>query len=283
MFTNAGMNQFKPIFTGQVDPNSPFASLTRATNSQKCIRAGGKHNDLDDVGKDHYHHTFFEMMGSWSFGDYFKEETIEYAWELLTEEYKLDPDRIYATYFAGDEARGLGPDLEARDIWLKILPANRVLPFGAEDNFWEMGDTGPCGPCTELHYDRIGGRDASDLVNMDHPDVVEIWNLVFIQYNQDADKLQPLPRQHVDTGLGLERVVSVLQGVPSNYDTDLWTPILEATRQSAGLPHELRYTGGNGLDNMRDVAYRVVADHARCLTFALADGAVPSNEVREIH
>ena len=266
LFANAGMNQFKPIFLGQADPNSDFGRLRRAVNSQKCIRAGGKHNDLEDVGKDLYHHTFFEMLGNWSFGDYFKEEAIAWAWELLTKVWRLDPERLYATYFQGDKEEGLDPDREAYEIWCRFLPAQRVLPGNMKDNFWEMGDTGPCGPCSEIHYDgRPDDQRRSDPgynhVNAGHPDVIEIWNNVFIQFNRSGPGgagLKPLPARHVDTGMGLERVVRVLQGKTSNYDTDLFTPLFAKIRHETGAAP---YAGS--LTGERDIAYRVVADHAR--------------------
>ena len=270
LFANAGMNQFKDIFLG-----AGSREYTRAVNSQKCIRAGGKHNDLEDVGTDTYHHTFFEMLGNWSFGDYFKAEAIEWAWQLLTKTWKIDPQRLHATYFGGDKHDNLSADNEARDLWRRFLPDERVHSGNRKDNFWEMGDTGPCGPCSEIHYDGTPDKSGAKSVNAGSPDVIEIWNLVFIQFNRDENgKLTPLPAKHVDTGMGLERITRILQGKSSNYDTDLFMPIIDAIGKITGK----KYTAG--LEKETDIAFRVIADHLRTLVFAITDGGIPSNEGR---
>ncbi|MFP4059131.1 MAG: alanine--tRNA ligase [Bacteroidota bacterium] len=270
MFTNAGMNQFKDIFLENTKPEYP-----RVANSQKCLRVSGKHNDLEEVGLDTYHHTMFEMLGNWSFGDYFKKEAIGYAWEFLTDTLKINKNRLYATVFEGTPIEGVDFDQEAYDHWTRFLPEERILKGSKKDNFWEMGDTGPCGPCSEIHIDlrpeeelkKIPGR---KLVNKDNPLVMEIWNLVFIQYNRKADgKLEMLPKKHVDTGMGFERLCTIIQGKTSNYDTDLFTPILDKITELSGIKY------GAGKDT--DIAMRVVADHLRTVAFTIADGQLPSN------
>jgi alanyl-tRNA synthetase len=270
MFTNAGMNQFKDIFLG----NQP-AKWNRAADTQKCLRVSGKHNDLEEVGHDTYHHTMFEMLGNWSFGDYFKKEAIAYAWEYLTEVVKIDKDRLYVTVFGGDEKDGQPADMEAYGYWKEHVSEDRIIYGNKKDNFWEMGETGPCGPCSEIHIDlrdnearkQVPGR---DLVNMDDPQVIEIWNLVFMQYNRMADgHLVELPAKHVDTGMGFERLVRVLQGKTSNYDTDVFQPIIQAIAKMSGIEY--------GKAEKTDVAMRVIADHLRAVSFAIADGQLPSN------
>ncbi len=271
MFTNAGMNQFKDLFLG----NSEI-TYKRAANSQKCLRVSGKHNDLEEVGVDTYHHTMFEMLGNWSFGDYFKEEAIEWAWELLTERYNIKKDDLYITIFEGDEEDGLKEDEEAKEIWKKLVAEDHILACDKKDNFWEMGETGPCGPCSEIHIDlrdeaekaKIPGR---ELVNKDHPQVIEIWNLVFMQYMRMADRsLKTLPAQHIDTGMGFERLAVVLQNKQSNYDTDVFTPLIEAIVKRSGVTYQRG-------DSKQDVAIRVISDHVRAVAFSIADGQLPSN------
>ncbi|XP_036367012.1 alanine--tRNA ligase, cytoplasmic-like [Octopus sinensis] len=278
-FTNAGMNQFKPIFLGDRNISSEMAHYKTAANSQRCIRVGGKHNDLNDVGKDLYHHTFFEMLGNWSFGDYFKKEACHLALKLLTDVYRIPLDRLYFTYFAGNKHLSLLPDLETKEIWLQLrIPAERILPFDVKDNFWEMGNTGSCGPCTEIHYDHIGHRDAAHLVNTGSSDVVEIWNLVFMEYNRMTDQsLQKLPRQHVDTGLGLERLCSVLSGSKDNYSSDLFQGIFNRIHKASGSAQYIGKTGTADVGG-RDEAYRIVADHIRMSTIAIGDGLLPSRD-----
>ena len=271
MFTNAGMNQFKGVFVG-----NEIAKSRRVCDSQKCLRVSGKHNDLEEVGRDHYHHTMFEMLGNWSFGDYFKKDAINWACELLTEVYGLDKDRLYVSIFEGDESLKLGLDEEARELWLQHVAADRILEFDRKDNFWEMGETGPCGPCSEIHYDMRPAADrakkgGAQLVNADHPEVIEIWNLVFMQYNSlENGGLEPLKEKHIDTGMGLERLSRILQGKSSNYDIDSFQLLIETIEQSVSK----EYTG---TDSLNDIAFRVIADHVRAVSFAIADGQLPSN------
>ena len=270
MFTNAGMNQFKDIFLGDKKTES-----TRVVDTQKCLRVSGKHNDLEEVGVDTYHHTMFEMLGNWSFGDYFKKDAINWAWELLTEVYKLDKNRLYVSVFEGDKQDNLGLDTEAKDLWLKHVADDKIILGNKKDNFWEMGETGPCGPCSEIHIDLRSDEerakvDGATLVNADHDQVIEIWNLVFMQYNRKADgSLHPLPNQHVDTGMGFERLVRAVHSMKSNYDSDLFMDTI----------HELENISGKkyGKNEQTDIAFRVIADHLRAVCFAIADGQLPDN------
>ncbi len=270
MFTNAGMNQFKDIILG-----NKAAKYPRVADSQKCLRVSGKHNDLEEVGMDTYHHTMFEMLGNWSFGDYFKQEAIDWAWEYLVDVLHLDPARLYATVFEGSPAEGLGRDDEAAAIWEKHLPASHIINGNKHDNFWEMGDTGPCGPCSEIHIDLRSDEeraavDGASLVNKDNPQVIEIWNLVFMQYNRKADgSLEPLPAKVIDTGMGFERLCMALQGKKSNYDTDVFTPLVDTISRLSGKKY--------GEDRMTDVAMRVIADHVRTISFSIADSQLPGN------
>lgn len=270
MFTNAGMNQFKDIFLGNTQGKYP-----RVADTQKCLRVSGKHNDLEEVGHDTYHHTMFEMLGNWSFGDYFKQEAIDWAWEFLVDVLKINPELLYATVFEGSSDDGLDMDKEAFDLWKKHLPEDRILMGSKKDNFWEMGDSGPCGPCSEIHIDlrsadekaKVSGR---EMVNTGHPQVVEIWNLVFIQFNRKASgELESLPAKHVDTGMGFERLCMAMQGKQSNYDTDVFQPIIGRISQMSGIAY--------GKDKQSDVAMRVIADHLRAVSFSIADGQLPSN------
>lgn len=270
MFTNAGMNQFKDIILGNAE-----AQYKRVADSQKCLRVSGKHNDLEEVGRDTYHHTMFEMLGNWSFGDYFKKEAIAWAWEYLTDVLKIDPDLLYVTVFEGYEPENLAPDTEAASLWEAFLPKERILSGNKHDNFWEMGDTGPCGPCSEIHIDlrpesEKKNKPGRELVNSDHPQVIEIWNLVFMQYNRKANgSLEPLPNKVIDTGMGFERLCMAIQGKTSNYDTDIFTPILSAISTLTGISY--------GKSEETDIAMRVIADHIRTIAFAITDGQLPGN------
>lgn len=270
MFTNAGMNQFKDFFLGNSTPSN-----RRIADTQKCLRVSGKHNDLEEVGIDTYHHTMFEMLGNWSFGDYFKKEAIEWAWELLTEVYKLPKSRLYVTVFGGDPSENLDFDKEAFDFWKRHIDEKRILHGSKKDNFWEMGDTGPCGPCSEIHIDlrsqeEIDKVPGKDLVNNDHPQVIEVWNLVFIQFNRLASgTLENLPEKHIDTGMGFERLVRAIEGKSSNYDTDVFRPLINFVSKESGTPY--------GENEQTDIAMRVISDHIRAIAFAIADGQLPSN------
>jgi alanyl-tRNA synthetase len=274
MFTNAGMNQFKDYFLGNQTPE-----VRRIADTQKCLRVSGKHNDLEDVGYDGTHHTMFEMLGNWSFGDYFKEEAIAWSWELLTDKLGLDKERLYATVFEGDPTAGIPADDEALEFWLRVLPKERILYGNKKDNFWEMGDTGPCGPCTEIHYDtrsdeEVAKTPGAGLVNVDGSGVVEIWNNVFIQFNRKADKsLEVLPEQHVDTGMGFERLCMVMQGKKATYDTDVFTPFIQYIEKVSGK----KYTFSYERDAKSDIAMRVISDHIRAIAFTIADGQLPSS------
>lgn len=270
MFMNSGMAQFKDFFLGTKAPTAP-----RIADTQKCLRVTGKHNDLEDVGHDTYHHTLFEMLGNWSFGDYFKKEAIAWSWELLTKVYGLPKERLYATVFEGDASENLAADTEALELWKQYLPEERILFGNKKDNFWEMGDVGPCGPCSEIHIDlrseaEIAQKGGRELVNQDHPQVVEIWNNVFMQFERKADKsLVPLPAKHVDTGMGFERLCMAIQGKTSNYDTDVFQPLIQYLAQKSQKVY--------GKEEMADVALRVAADHIRAITFAIADGQLPAS------
>lgn len=277
MFTNAGMNQFKDIFLGEAPAKAP-----RVADTQRCLRVSGKHNDLEEVGIDTYHHTMFEMLGNWSFGDYFKKEAIAWSWELLTSVYGIEKDRLYVTYFEGDEKEGLAKDQEAYDFWKQYVDESRILPGNKKDNFWEMGETGPCGPCSEIHYDGRSDEErakvpGASLVNADDPNVIEIWNNVFMQFNRLKDgSLQPLPNKHVDTGMGFERLVRVLQDKTSNYDTDVFQPMIQFIAEKSGKKYNAAAVPGD-TDWNDAVAMRVMADHIRAISFAISDGQLPSN------
>ncbi len=277
MFTNAGMNQFKDIFLGEAPAKAP-----RAADTQRCLRVSGKHNDLEEVGIDTYHHTMFEMLGNWSFGDYFKKEAIAWGWELLTEVYKLPKDRLYVTYFEGDDKEGLEKDTDSYELWKQYVDEAHILPGNKKDNFWEMGETGPCGPCSEIHYDSRPDRERAEvngatLVNADHDQVIEIWNIVFMQFNRlKGGALQPLPAKHVDTGMGFERLVRVLQGKTSNYDSDVFQPMIQFIAEKSGKTYNSKAKPGDA-DWSEAVAMRVLADHIRAVSFAIADGQLPSN------